>query len=183
MIPEDWFIKKSVSTGQETFFPKHQILERIDKIIELKDQVSLDELSEIFSPKVEEPMIKGRELLTKKIVSEQAVLLYQSMAGGEIDLDNLKDVLMVKILEDYVVTGEITFDEGKMIYQFLNQHFSKLNGDKACLLLIRHLGLPFVMGALDGEQILLDRLDKTILKIEVMKELGAIKLHCWHKWN
>lgn len=22
LIPEDWFIKKSVSTGQETFFPK-----------------------------------------------------------------------------------------------------------------------------------------------------------------
>ena len=37
LIPEDWFIKKSVSTGQETFFPREQILERIEKIIELKD--------------------------------------------------------------------------------------------------------------------------------------------------
>lgn len=175
LIPEDWFIKKSVSTGQETFFPKQQILERIAKIIELKDQVSLDELSEIFSPKVEEPGIEGRELLTKKIVSEQAVLLYQSMSEGEIDLDNLKDILMVKILEDYVVTGQITFDEGKMLYQFLNQHFAQLNGDKACLILIRHLGLPFVIGTLDREQVLLDQMDKTILEIEVMKELGAIK--------
>ena len=77
-------------------------------------------MSEIFSPKVEEPGIEGRELLTKKIVSKQAVLLYQSMSEGEIDLDNLKDILMIKTLEDYVVTGQITFDEEKMLYQFLN---------------------------------------------------------------
>lgn len=58
--------------------------------------------------------------LTPKIVSKQAVLLYQSMSEGEIDLDNLKDILMIKTLEDYVVTGQITFDEEKMLYQFLN---------------------------------------------------------------
>lgn len=69
---------------------------------------------------MEEPGIEGRELLTKKIVSKQAVLLYQSMSEGEIDLDNLKDILMIKTLEDYVVTGQITFDEEKMLYQFLN---------------------------------------------------------------
>lgn len=77
-------------------------------------------MSEIFSPKAEEPGIEGRKLLTPKIVSKQAVLLYQSMSEGEIDLDNLKDILMIKTLEDYVVTGQITFDEEKMLYQFLN---------------------------------------------------------------
>ena len=69
---------------------------------------------------MEEPGIEGRELLTPKIVSKQAVLLYQSKSEGEIDLDNLKDILMIKTLEDYVVTGQITFDEEKMLYQFLN---------------------------------------------------------------
>ena len=68
LIPEDWFIKKSVSTCQETFFPREQMLKRIEKIIELKDQVSLDELSDIFSPKVEETRFEGDELLEKKIV-------------------------------------------------------------------------------------------------------------------
>ncbi|MTL48522.1 DUF4004 family protein, partial [Turicibacter sanguinis] len=37
LIPEEWFIKKSVSTGQETFFPRKEILERIERILELKD--------------------------------------------------------------------------------------------------------------------------------------------------
>ncbi len=41
--------KKSVSTGQETFFPKEKIIARINTIIELKDEASLDELAERFS--------------------------------------------------------------------------------------------------------------------------------------
>ena len=32
LIPEDWFIKKSTVTGQETFFPKALICERVELI-------------------------------------------------------------------------------------------------------------------------------------------------------
>ena len=45
LIPEDWFIKRSSFTGQETFFPKDKILERIEKIKNKKDDTSLDELA------------------------------------------------------------------------------------------------------------------------------------------
>lgn len=106
LIPEEWFIKKSVSTGQETFFPRNEILERIERIIELKDTVSLDELSEIFSPQVEEPMFASSQLMRKNIVSEQALQLYHSMTGQQADLSDLKEVLMVKILQDYVASGD-----------------------------------------------------------------------------
>lgn len=51
LIPEEWFIKQSSYTGQETFFPREQILSRVHSILELKDQYSLDELSDILSPK------------------------------------------------------------------------------------------------------------------------------------
>ena len=176
LIPEDWFIKKSVSTGQETFFPREQILERITKIIELKDQVSLDELSDIFSPKVEESNFEGTDLIEKNIVTQQSLLLFQSMTGNQADLSDLKQVLMLKILDEQVVTGKITFEEGKLLWQFLNQHYARLNGDQASIMLIRHLGLPFVIGALNREMVIFDEGDKLILEIEVMKELGQIKL-------
>ncbi|MED2647241.1 DUF4004 family protein, partial [Bacillus thuringiensis] len=42
LIPEDWFVRKSTFTGQETFFPKEKILERIDKIQTMKEDLSLD---------------------------------------------------------------------------------------------------------------------------------------------
>lgn len=50
IIPEGWFIKKSSYTGQETFFPREKMLARIDAIKEMKDDYSLDELSDFFSP-------------------------------------------------------------------------------------------------------------------------------------
>ena len=160
LIPEEWFIKKSVSTGQETFFPRKEILERIERILELKDTVSLDELSEIFSPHVAEPTFDSSELINKKIVSQQAMQLYQSMTGASANLSDLKEVLMLKILQDYVASGVITFDEGKMIQDFLNQH----------------LGLPFVIGAIDKEMLLIDEQDRIVLEIAVAKELSQIKL-------
>ena len=49
LIPEDWFIKKSTVTGQETFFPRELICERIELIKKQKDDISLDELSDHFS--------------------------------------------------------------------------------------------------------------------------------------
>ncbi|MPM47260.1 hypothetical protein SDC9_93968 [bioreactor metagenome] len=48
LIPEEWFIKKSVSTGQETFFPRELICERIEKIIGMKESASLDEMKAVF---------------------------------------------------------------------------------------------------------------------------------------
>ena len=45
LIPEEWFIKKSTVTGQETFFPKSLICERMELIKKQKDDVSLEELS------------------------------------------------------------------------------------------------------------------------------------------
>ncbi len=50
LIPEEWFIKQSAYTGQETFFPREQILSRIKSIQELKDQYSLEELARILAP-------------------------------------------------------------------------------------------------------------------------------------
>ena len=49
LIPEDWFIKKSTATGQGTFFPKDLITERVEMIIEKKEDILLDELAEKIS--------------------------------------------------------------------------------------------------------------------------------------
>lgn len=50
LIPEEWFIKRSAYTGQETFFPREQILSRIRTIQEAKDDFSLEELSKLLNP-------------------------------------------------------------------------------------------------------------------------------------
>lgn len=49
LIPEEWFVKKSSYTGQETFLPREQIISRIETILQLKDQYSMEELAAMFS--------------------------------------------------------------------------------------------------------------------------------------
>ena len=61
LIPEEWFIKKSTPTGQETFFPKDLIFERVEMILSKKEDVLLDELAE---------KISGEEENKAKIVIE-----------------------------------------------------------------------------------------------------------------
>ena len=50
LIPDAWFEKRSSYTGQETFFPRTLILERVHFILTHKDEYSLTELRELLSP-------------------------------------------------------------------------------------------------------------------------------------
>lgn len=43
LIPEDWFLRRSAPTGQETYFRREQILPRMELILERR--ASLDELA------------------------------------------------------------------------------------------------------------------------------------------
>ena len=54
LIPEDWFIKKATVTGQETFFPKKLICDRVELILNQKEDFSLDDLSKQFNEEAEE---------------------------------------------------------------------------------------------------------------------------------
>ncbi len=49
LIPEEWFIKKSTPTGQETFFPKDLIFERVEMILSNKEDALLDEIAKKIS--------------------------------------------------------------------------------------------------------------------------------------
>ena len=52
LIPEAWFVRRSTFTGQETFFPRDKIMERIERIKSMKDDHPLDDLAELISERV-----------------------------------------------------------------------------------------------------------------------------------
>ena len=49
LIPDEWFIKRSSVTGQQTFFPEELVCERIELILSKKEEILLDELSQTLS--------------------------------------------------------------------------------------------------------------------------------------
>lgn len=50
LIPEDWFLRRSMPSGQETFFYRAQICPRMELILSRKDAVSLDKLAQELNP-------------------------------------------------------------------------------------------------------------------------------------
>lgn len=56
LIPESWFIRRSTFTGQETFFPQEKILERIERIVEMKETYPLDDLADLINARVNDKL-------------------------------------------------------------------------------------------------------------------------------
>ncbi|MFD1735061.1 DUF4004 family protein [Bacillus salitolerans] len=98
IIPESWFIKKSSFTGQETFFPREKIVERVSKILQLKDDYSLEDLAKFFSPNPSEVELTIDEMLDYKIVDERTVDYFKSM-GIEHRKIPFKQMLYMSICE------------------------------------------------------------------------------------
>lgn len=92
LIPEEWFIKKATSTGQETFFPKDLICERVELIQSQKDDFSLDELSRQFSQEAEQKAVLTVDtLLGKKsfYLHEITAILLEDGMGGARDITDM----------------------------------------------------------------------------------------------
>ena len=75
LIPEEWFMKQSAFTGQETFFERDKILPRIRAILELKEQYSLEELARRFAEEANPPPAPQRVDDTKLTLSPTVKLI------------------------------------------------------------------------------------------------------------
>ena len=83
LIPEEWFIKQSSYTGQETFFPREQILSRVKSILEMKDDYSLEDLARIFSPEAGKASVTVQELLEMGMLDWDTAKLLPEIYGGD----------------------------------------------------------------------------------------------------
>lgn len=107
LIPESWFNKQSAFTGQETFFPRKKILNRISTIIELKDQYSLDELAKIVSPEVTRRTFMVQEIESIFTVTSQCYQLYLGMSGEK--AFSFSEILLLEAIQ--MLAKEYQFDE------------------------------------------------------------------------
>jgi DNA-binding transcriptional MerR regulator len=173
LIPEDWFIRKSTFTGQETFFPKEKILERIDKIQTMKENLSLDELADMFSPVAGEFKLTVDELIKRNIVSKPVLDFYfsETKATTEFVFENL---LHLFILEKLLQSGEINLDEGKMLLQVLSDH----KGDaqqSSVLIFIRKLGISSCLILSNTANIFFEKGTKVVVQLSLSECTEELK--------
>lgn len=102
LIPEDWIVHKSTYTGQESFLPGEEIFNRIERIKELKDGHTLDEIAELLSPELSDQRYHRKELLKSDWMSEDLLRRYDEFApaGEYLYFEDLVNLSLLRELQD-----------------------------------------------------------------------------------
>jgi DNA-binding transcriptional MerR regulator len=174
LIPEEWFIRKSTFTGQETFFPRDKILARINKIKNLKDDASLDELADILSPNPADIETTRENLLNEKIVSQIALDLFEQSSGTQ-QVYPFAKALYVYILDKMLQSGSISADEGKLVVQTLAEAFDAFQGQSCDLIFIRKLGISICFMVSSPAQIVFENGVKVVERVNVTSCIEELK--------
>lgn len=174
LIPEDWFVRKSTFTGQETFFPKEKILERINKIQTMKEDLSLDELANMFSPSVREILLTKEDILRKGIVSEPVLQFFIEQTNKTSEFQFV-DILYVYMLEELLQSGEISLEEGKMVLQVLSKNYEAIKHKTCDLIIVRKLGISTCFLVSNVDDLIFEQSTKIVLREAIMKYTEALK--------
>jgi len=140
LIPEEWFIRKSTFTGQETFFPKRLILARIAHIVQFKDDLSLDELAGTLSPLQTDIRIAAEELSMHGLVPETMLRKHagSAFANGQLPFDQAFYLYAAHRMSQSL--GEKMAErEAGIIVRLLREQLPKLEG-KPCELIALSAG-------------------------------------------
>lgn len=142
IIPEEWFIKKSSFTGQETFFPKEKILERIEKIKELKDDQSLDDIARAFSNNTNESTELPNKLLTVEQIPNQVIQIYKSIFPS-VKIEQLGQLQLSALLvvNEWLLKGTVTIEEVNQFLKLIEQYKAQIKIEDTVILFIRKFGV------------------------------------------
>jgi len=140
LIPEEWFIRKSAFTGQETFFPREKMLGRIDRIKNMKEDLSLDDLANMFSPSPTEIRMTPEALIEQGVISRAALDIFLKDESPAETL-GFNMIVPLYIMHKALESGEISLDEARLLSQTLKEHFARFDGKDFTLLFLRKQGI------------------------------------------
>lgn len=125
LIPDSWFIKQSVSTGQETFFDEKLIIPRIEQIKSLKDKYQFDEMRNIFNDS------ESKEFHFKEALSVDSIDPYFL----KIYLKNRTNITITELSILYLLTK---YDNELNSIELLNYDFSKISKEDTFFFLLKN---------------------------------------------
>lgn len=174
LIPEEWFIRKSTFTGQETFFPRDKILSRIEKIQNMKDDASLDELADMLSPNPADIDVTREKLNSAALVSSVALEIFDETSGGQ-QTFSFTSILHVFLLDKLLQSGDISIEEGKLLLSTLDESFPRFEGRSCDLLFIRKLGASTCLLLSVPNQVFFDKSTKVAARLNVSTCIEELK--------
>jgi len=140
LIPEEWFIRKSAFTGQETFFPREKMLGRIDRIKNMKEDLSLDDLANMFSPSPTEVRLTPQTVVEQGILSRAALDVFLK-DEGTVEALTFDMILSAYVLHKALESGEISLDEAHLLMHTLKEYSPRFQGKDYTLFFLRKQGI------------------------------------------
>lgn len=175
LIPEDWFIKKSSFTGQETFFPRDKVIDRIKKIKDLKDDASLDDLANLFSNKAAEIKLNYENLLSQNIVTSETLNICKELLPKIHEL-SFEEVLYMYVCDKFLLSGNISLDESKTLFNTLMKSYLNFNGEDFDVIFIRKMGVGFCILYSAKNKFYIEDSAKVVMNLNIGKCIEELKL-------
>lgn len=157
LIPEEWFIKKASRTGQETYLPREQIIERIRFIREQKGKCSLEELSRMLSIKTEHKEFDKELLKQMKEIHPEVI---RSVMDGQY---SRAEVAFLAIVSLVYTRYRVTRQEINELLAGCADYFTDMENGRHTFFVCRGFGKIFGMMLPEGQ---VPQWDKRITVLE-----------------
>lgn len=155
LIPETWFIHRATDIGQATYFPRTKILTRIQRIKELKSELTVEQMQELFSANVESFKIPLKDFKDLNIVSKLSVTAFCSVYPAK-ELLDFNDVFGMYVVDHLMKLSGIYLEDAKQVLKLLCKYLSVEASKDYQLLLLRKMGVPMTVLVHGEDDILLE---------------------------
>ncbi|MCQ2505387.1 MAG: YhbD family protein [Saccharofermentans sp.] len=155
LIPESWFIHKATDIGQATYFPRTKILTRIDRIKELKNELTVEQMQELFSANVKSFKIPLDDFRSLEIVSKLSITAFCADYPEKTMLD-FNDVFSMYVVDHLMHLNGFYLEDAKQVLKLLCKYLAVEASKDYQLLLLRKMGVPMTVLVHGEDEILLE---------------------------
>jgi DNA-binding transcriptional MerR regulator len=175
LIPEEWFVRRSTFTGQETFFPREKMIARVERILSMKDEdASLDEIAEAVSPAPLPDTFDGAEMVAAGVVSVAALDAFTERHPGVSKLA-FAELLAVAIADDLLKSGEVGRDEAASALGVLESGWQACEKASCDLVLVRKMGLAMALLVSSSSQLVVESGARVVARIAIPARIESLK--------
>jgi hypothetical protein len=155
LIPESWFIHKATDIGQATYLPREKVITRIERIKELKSELTVEQMQELFSANVKSFKIPLKDFTDLNIVSKLAVTAFTSIFPMKDKLD-FNDVFSMYVVDHLMKLSGFYLEDAKQVLRLLCKYLSSETSKEYQLILLRKMGVPMTVLVRGEDEILLE---------------------------
>ena len=171
LLPDEWFIRKSTSSGHETCLPREKVLKRVAEIQKLKETLNLEEIAQRFQPaKASDLKLTANEVVATGIASRTMLRQYASLTGHSGSF-RYKELLKLYVFSTLLTKGTISSEEALSAAEAAAmEHVPEAEQEaigEPLVWVLRKYGIAFCITTGDMQHLILDKDTVLIEKLQL----------------